>query len=198
MILPFRDRFPVVDPTAWIADSAQVIGDVVIGTESSIWFSSVIRGDVHRIRIGSRTNIQDLCVLHVTRGTYPLTVGDEVTVGHRVVLHGCTLGNRILVGMGTIIMDGAVIGDDVIIGAGSLVTEKTVVEPGTLVLGSPARVRRKLTAEEKQWLLRSAANYVADRLEYQSSASIAIGSREFHDAHPQENDPRKQGGTSPR
>lgn len=198
MILPFRGRFPVVDPTAWIADSAQVIGDVVIGTESSIWFSSVIRGDVHRIRIGSRTNIQDLCVLHVTRGTYPLTVGDEVTVGHRVVLHGCTLGNRILVGMGTIIMDGAVIGDDVIIGAGSLVTEKTVVEPGTLVLGSPARVRRKLTAEEKQWLLRSAANYVADRLEYQSSASIAIGSRKFHDAHPQENDPRKQGGTSPR
>lgn len=196
VILPFRDRFPAVDPTAWIADSAQVIGDVVIGTESSVWFSSVIRGDVHRIRIGSRTNIQDLCVLHVTRGTYPLTVGDEVTVGHRVILHGCSLGNRILVGMGSIIMDGAVIGDDVIIGAGSLVTEKTVVDPGTLVLGSPARVRRKLTAEEKEWLLRSAANYVADRLEYQSAASKSIRNPEFRDTHPGGNDPRKQGGTS--
>jgi len=196
VILPFRDRLPVVDPTAWIADSAQVIGDVVIGTESSVWFSSVIRGDVNRIRIGSRTNIQDLCVLHVTRGRYPLTVGDEVTVGHRVILHGCSLGNRILVGMGAIIMDGAVIGDDVIIGAGSLVTEKTVVDPGTLVLGSPARVRRQLTAEEKQWLLRSAANYVADRLDYQSFTSKAIRNRELRDAHTQENDPHKQRGTS--
>ncbi|AKS22764.1 transferase [Leptospirillum sp. Group II 'CF-1'] len=168
VILSYKGLLPKIDPSVWIADSAQVIGDVVIGPESSVWFSAVIRGDVHRIRIGARTNIQDLCVLHVTRKTFPLSIGDDVTVGHRVILHGCTLGNRILVGMGSIVMDGAVIGDDVIIGAGSLVTENTVVEPGSLILGSPARIRRKLTEDEKRWLLRSATNYVSDRLDYAS------------------------------
>lgn len=171
VILPYKGHLPKIDPSVWIAESAQVIGDVSIGPESSIWFSAVVRGDVHRIRIGARTNVQDLSVLHVTRKTFPLTIGDDVTVGHRVVLHGCTLGNRILVGMGSIIMDGATIGDDVIIGAGSLVTEQTVVEPGSLILGSPARVRRKLSDDEKEWLLRSAANYVSDRLDYSSLPS---------------------------
>ena len=166
VILPYKGHLPKIDPSVWIAESAQVIGDVAIGPESSIWFSAVVRGDVHLIRIGARTNVQDLCVLHVTRKTSPLSIGDDVTVGHRVILHGCSLGNRILVGMGSIIMDGAVIGDDVIIGAGSLVTENTVVEAGSLILGSPARIRRKLTDDEKKWLLRSASNYVADRLDY--------------------------------
>ncbi|MHB1606883.1 MAG: gamma carbonic anhydrase family protein [Leptospirales bacterium] len=168
MIHPYRNIHPTIDPTAWIAPSAEVIGDVTIGAESSIWFQSVIRGDVHWIRIGSRTNIQDLGLCHVTRQTHPLTIGDDVTIGHRVILHGCTLGNRILVGMGSIIMDAARIGDDVIIGAGSLVTEQTVIEPGTLALGSPARIKRKLTQEERDWLKRSASNYVAYRLDYKS------------------------------
>ncbi len=171
MILSYKGNLPKIDPSVWIAESAQVIGDVEIGPESSIWFSAVVRGDVHRIRIGARTNVQDLSVLHVTRKICPLTIGDDVTVGHRVILHGCTLGNRILVGMGSIVMDGAVIGDDVIIGAGSLVTEHMVIEPGTLILGSPARVRRKLTEDEKEWLLRSASNYVSDRLDYAGTLS---------------------------
>ena len=169
MILPYRNIMPSIDPTAWIAPSAEVIGDVTIGAESSVWFQSVIRGDVHWIRIGCRTNIQDLSICHVTRQTHSLTIGDDVTVGHRVILHGCTLGNRILVGMGSIIMDAAMIGDDVIIGAGSLVTEQTVIEPGTLAMGSPARVKRRLTPEEREWLKRSAANYVSYRLDYKNT-----------------------------
>ncbi|MHB1286714.1 MAG: gamma carbonic anhydrase family protein [Leptospirales bacterium] len=173
MILPYRNTYPTIDPTAWVAPSAEVIGDVTIGAESSIWFQSVVRGDVHWIRIGNRTNIQDLTICHVTRQTHPLVIGDDVTVGHRVILHGCTLGNRILVGMGSIIMDASVIGDDVIIGAGSLVTEQTVIEPGTLALGSPARIKRKLTLDELEWLKRSAANYTAYRLEYQKSNPLS-------------------------
>lgn len=168
MILPYRHTWPKMDRTVWIAASAEIIGDVTIGPESSVWFQTVIRGDVHWIRIGSRTNIQDLSVCHVTRDTHPLTIGDEVTVGHRVVLHGCTIGNRVLIGMGSIVMDGAQIGDDCIIGAGSLVTEGTSIEPGTLALGSPAKPKRMLTNEERAWLKRSASNYVSYRLDYMS------------------------------
>jgi len=166
MIIPFKGHWPVIHETAFVAPSADIIGDVEIGSHSSVWFQCVIRGDVHRIRVGSRTNIQDHSMLHVTRKKSSLSVGDEVTVGHRVTLHGCTIGNRVLVGMGAIIMDDAVIGDDCIIGAGSLVTQRTQIPSGMLALGSPAKVIRPLNDEEKQFLKRSAENYVGDLKEY--------------------------------
>ncbi|NIQ02214.1 MAG: gamma carbonic anhydrase family protein [Nitrospinaceae bacterium] len=162
MILPFKDKVPEIHSSAWVADSAQVIGDVVMGEESSAWFNAVIRGDVNYIRIGKRTNIQDGCVLHVARRTLPLIVGDEVTVGHNVTLHACTIGNRCLIGMGSIVMDGAEVGENSIIGAGSLVTPGTQIPPGSLAVGSPARVRRELTEDEIRSIRESAAHYVAD------------------------------------
>ncbi|MHB1757295.1 MAG: gamma carbonic anhydrase family protein [Leptospirillum sp.] len=171
MILPYKGILPKIAPSAWIAESAQVIGDTTIGKDSSIWFGAVVRGDVHRIRIGQRTNIQDLSVCHVTRNRFSLTIGSNVTVGHRVILHGCTLGNRILVGMGSIIMDGAVIGDDTIIGAGSLVTEGTIIPSGHLALGSPAKVKRTLTDEEKEWIRQSARHYISYSQNYKNSPS---------------------------
>lgn len=160
MIRWYKGIVPKIDPTAFIEETAVVIGDVMIGSECSVWFNAVIRGDVHSIRIGNRTNVQDLSMLHVTHDTYPLTIGDEVTIGHHVVLHGCTIRDRVLVGMGAIIMDGAVIGEECIVGAGSLVTERTEVPPGSLIIGSPARVRRPLTEQERNWIRESAANYV--------------------------------------
>ena len=143
-------------------ESAQIIGDVIIGEESSVWFNAVIRGDVNHIRIGKYTNIQDGCVLHVARRTLPLLIGDEVTVGHNVVLHACTIGSQCLIGMGAIVMDGADIGEQSIVGAGSLVTPGTKIPPRSLVLGSPARVKRELTEEEIRGIRESAANYVGD------------------------------------
>ncbi|MFY9271324.1 MAG: gamma carbonic anhydrase family protein, partial [Candidatus Manganitrophaceae bacterium] len=144
----FQDKTPRIPATVFIASSAQVIGDVEIGEESSIWFGTVVRGDVNHIRIGARTNVQDLSVLHVTRRTHPLIIGNEVTAGHRVTLHGCTVHDRVLIGMGAILLDGAEIGAGSIIGAGALVTEGAKIPPGTLALGVPARVKRSLTAEE--------------------------------------------------
>lgn len=169
MIRSWKGIWPAIDPSAWIAETAEVIGDVTIGPESGLWYGAVVRGDVHRIVIGARTNVQDLSVLHVTRDRYSLTLGDEVTVGHRVILHGATLGSRILVGMGSIIMDGSEIGDDVMIGAGSLVTEGTVIPSGHLAFGSPARVRRELTEEERHWIRESARHYALYRLEHARS-----------------------------
>lgn len=166
MILPYRGRWPKIHETAFVAPSADIIGDVEIGDHSSVWFQCVIRGDVHHIRIGNQTNIQDHSMLHVTRVKSPLSIGDEVTVGHRVTLHGCRLGNRILVGMGAIVLDDAEIGDNCIIGAGTLITKKTKIPPGSLVLGSPGKVIRALNEEELAFLAKSAANYVKDSIEY--------------------------------
>jgi carbonic anhydrase/acetyltransferase-like protein (isoleucine patch superfamily) len=166
MIFPYRGNWPKIHETAFIAPSADLIGDVEIGELSSVWFQCVIRGDVHRIRIGNRTNIQDHSMLHVTRVKSPLTIGDEVTVGHRVTLHGCTIGSRVLIGMGAIILDDAEIGDDCIIGAGALVTKKTKIPPRSLVFGSPAKVIRELNEEELAFLPKSAANYVGDLRDY--------------------------------
>lgn len=163
---PTKDCRPVIPASVFVAPTADVIGEVTIGEHSSIWFQVVVRGDVNWIKIGARTNIQDQSCLHVTRRKSPLTIGDEVTVGHRVMLHGCTLGSRILVGMGSIIMDDAVIGDDCIIGAGALVTQRTVVPAGHLVMGSPAKVVRPLKQEELDYLKKSAQNYVNDSAEY--------------------------------
>jgi carbonic anhydrase/acetyltransferase-like protein (isoleucine patch superfamily) len=167
MILPHREVNPVIPDSCFVAPSADIIGDVVLGEESSVWFQVVIRGDVNSIRIGSRTNIQDGSVLHVTRDKKPmkgapLLIGDEVTIGHRVTLHGCTLKDRILVGMGATILDGAVIGDDSIVAAGALVTKGKVFPPRSLIQGSPAKVVRELTDEEVAILKASAENYVGD------------------------------------
>lgn len=168
MILPHHGKWPVVHETAFVAPSADLIGEVTIGSHSSIWFQVVIRGDVHSIKVGNRTNVQDHSMLHVTRGQSPLVIGDEVTVGHRATLHGCTIGNRVLIGMGAIILDDAVIGDDCIIGAGALVTKGTKVPNGSLVIGMPAKVVRPLKKEELDFLPKSADNYVKDAMEYYS------------------------------
>jgi carbonic anhydrase/acetyltransferase-like protein (isoleucine patch superfamily) len=162
MVYPFKEKSPEIHSSAFIVESAQVIGDVIIGEESSVWFNAVIRGDVNFVRIGKRTNIQDGCVLHVSRKKHPLIVEDEVTVGHNVVLHACTIRSRCLIGMGAIVMDGAEVGEDSIVGAGSLVTSYAKIPPGSLVLGSPAMVRRELTEEEKRGVRESAAHYVGD------------------------------------
>jgi carbonic anhydrase/acetyltransferase-like protein (isoleucine patch superfamily) len=166
MILPHHGCWPKIHETAFIAPSADIVGEVEIGESSSIWFQVVVRGDVNWIKIGSRTNVQDHSMLHVTRRKSPLTIGDEVTIGHRVTLHGCTVGNRVLLGMGAIVMDDAVIGDDCIVGAGALVTKGTRVPNGSLVIGSPARVSRPLKPAELEFLKESAQNYVGDSLEY--------------------------------
>lgn len=166
MIRAYQGTLPVIDPSAFIEQTAVVIGDVKIGEGSSVWVNAVVRGDVNSIRIGRRTNIQDLCALHVTHGTHPLVIGDDVTVGHHVVLHGCTIKDRVLIGMGAIVMDGAVIGEDCVVGAGALVTEGTLVPPKSLILGSPAKARRPVTAEELAWIRESAKNYVQYARDY--------------------------------
>lgn len=155
----YDGKNPAWDDSVFVAGSADVIGDVEIGSGSSIWFGCVVRGDVHHIRIGNNTNIQDLTVVHVAAGKYPTIIGDDVTIGHRALIHACTIGNRCLIGMGAIIMDGAVIGDDCIIGAGSLVTEKTMVPSGSVVMGSPAVIKREIRDGEKSWIKKSAENY---------------------------------------
>src|SRR3982074_393297 len=144
MIRPYRGKRPEIAASAYIDRAAVVIGDVVIGADSSVWPCSVVRGDVHYIRIGARTNIQDGCVLHVMRNEWPLILGDDVTVGHSVTLHGCTIEPLCLIGMGSIILNGARIGTGSIVAAGTLVTERTVIPPGSLVMGSPARGNRPL------------------------------------------------------
>jgi gamma-carbonic anhydrase len=167
MIRAFRATSPAIAPSAYIDESAQVIGDVVIGEESSVWMNAVVRGDVNTIRIGARTNIQDGTIVHVMREpSHPTVVGDDVTVGHGVVLHGCTLGHRCLIGMGAILLNGAIVGEDSIVAAGTLVTEGMVVPPGSLVMGSPGKVRRALTPDEIGFIKQSAANYVQYRLDY--------------------------------
>ena len=160
MIRTFQGITPTIPKSCFLEDTGIVIGDVVMGEQCSVWFHAVIRGDVHYIRLGERTNVQDLCMLHVTHDTHPLIIGSDVTIGHHVVLHGCTIKDRVLVGMGAIIMDGAVIGEDSVVGAGALITEGIVVPPKSLVLGSPAKVRRPVSDKELLWIRESAANYV--------------------------------------
>jgi len=160
MIRTFQGIKPTIPTSCFIEETGVVIGDVVLGEHCSVWFHAVIRGDVHYIRIGDRTNVQDLCMLHVTHDTHPLIIGNEVTIGHAVILHGCTIKDRVLIGMGAIVMDGAVIGKDSVVGAGALITEETIVPPNSLILGSPAKVKRSVTAKELAWIKESAENYV--------------------------------------
>ena len=156
----FDGKRPKVDASAFVADNATVIGDVEIGARASIWFGAVLRGDVFHIRIGEDTSIQDNSVIHVTHGLYGTRVGSKVTVGHQVTLHGCTVGDLCIVGMGSTILDQAEVGDRCIIGAGALVTPGTKIPPRTLAVGSPARPKRALSDEELTWLGASALHYV--------------------------------------
>ena len=150
---------PRVDPTAWVADSAQVMGNVTLEADASIWFGVVIRGDNEPITIGEGSNIQDASVLHSDLGK-PLTVGKRVTVGHGVMLHGCTVGDESLIGIGAVVLNGAVIGKNCLVGAGSLVTEGKVFPDGSMIMGSPARVVRQLTPEQMDGLRLSAQHYI--------------------------------------
>ena len=156
----FQGMRPRIHPSAFIEPSAQVIGDVEIGEGSSVWFNTVIRGDVNPIHIGARTNIQDLSMVHVLKDKYATVIGDDVTVGHHVVLHGCQVGHRVLIGMGAILMDDVHVGDDCIIAAGALLTPGTRISAGSLAVGSPAKVKRPITEQERAWLRTSAQNYV--------------------------------------
>ncbi len=176
-IRPFNGMQPKIATDAWVDESAVVIGDVEIGAGSSIWPLTVVRGDIHAIRIGERSNIQDGSVLHVTHDSrfnpkgHPLIIGNDVTVGHKVMLHGCTIGNFCLIGMGAVVMDGAVIEPRVILAAGSLVTGGKVLEGGYLWRGSPAKRVRRLTEKEREYLEYVAQNYVGLAAQYRDEDS---------------------------
>ncbi|HKG23051.1 MAG TPA: gamma carbonic anhydrase family protein [Blastocatellia bacterium] len=172
MIRSYQGMKPKIAASAFIEASAQIIGDVEIDQHSSVWFNCVIRGDVNKIRIGHSTNIQDGTVIHVTNGLYPTSIGNCVTVGHGVVLHGCTVKDRSLVGIGSIVLDDVIIGEMSFIAAGSLVTPGTIIPPRSLVMGSPARVRREVTEEEigridLHWkhYIEYKSNYLAEAVE---------------------------------
>jgi carbonic anhydrase/acetyltransferase-like protein (isoleucine patch superfamily) len=166
MIRPYRGQMPRVHPTAFVDQSAQVIGDVEIGEESSVWMCAVIRGDVHRIRIGRRSNVQDGTIIHVMNDTHPTTIGDDVTIGHAAVVHGCTVEDRCLVGMGAILLNGVTVGTGSIVAAGTLLPEGTQVPPRSLVMGSPGKVRRTLGDSDLAEIQVYADRYVAYRLDY--------------------------------
>jgi gamma-carbonic anhydrase len=160
VIRSYLDKRPVLGRSAWVAPSADVIGDVEMGEDSSVWYGSVVRGDVYPIRIGARTNVQDHCVLHVTHDKYATVLHDDVTIGHRVVLHGCTVESGALVGIGAIVLDQAVIGEGALVGAGALVTPGTSIPRGMLAMGSPAKVIREVTDAEREWMRESVQIYV--------------------------------------
>lgn len=167
MILSYNGIKPIIGENVFIAQSAEVIGDIIIGDNSSIWFQCLARGDVNSIRIGSGTNIQDHCVLHVTGGAWDLNIGSNVTAGHRAILHGCDVMDNVLVGMGAIVLDGAVVESNSMVGAGSVVPPGFRVPSGTLVMGVPAKVKRELTEQEIISIEESAKNYVKYALTYQ-------------------------------
>jgi carbonic anhydrase/acetyltransferase-like protein (isoleucine patch superfamily) len=158
-LIPYHGKWPDVGNEVFIADTARVIGDVVLGEGTSVWYGAVVRGDVFHIRIGCRVNIQDQTMVHVTTGRYATVIEDDVTIGHRAILHGCTIKRGALIGMGATVMDGAVVGQGAMIGAGALVTPKTQVTPNTLWVGSPARMKRPLSDEEQAHLAQSAEHY---------------------------------------
>jgi carbonic anhydrase/acetyltransferase-like protein (isoleucine patch superfamily) len=158
---------PRVAASAWVADSAQIMGNVELGEDASIWFGAVVRGDTEVIRIGDRSNIQDGSVLHADIGK-PLTIGNDVTVGHKVMLHGCTIGDGSLIGIGAVVLNGAKIGKGCIVGAGSLVTEGKEFPDGSMIIGSPAKVVRELTAEQQHGLVMSAVHYVENARRFKS------------------------------
>ncbi|MBI3070799.1 MAG: gamma carbonic anhydrase family protein [Deltaproteobacteria bacterium] len=172
MIRSYLNFEPTIHPTVFVAESAIVIGRVEIGAEASIWYQSVVRGDVEAIRIGARTNLQDFVMVHARKGKYGCTVGEGVTVGHHATLHACSVGNHALVGIGAIVMDAAEVGDEALVGAGAVVPEGMKIPPRTLVLGMPARVKRELTSDEIAGLHRSAASYAELAREHMKSRAL--------------------------
>lgn len=174
MIYSYKDRVPTVAASCFVADNATVIGDVVLGEQASIWFGAVLRGDIEPIRVGDRSNIQDNSVAHTSNG-YPVVLGDEVTVGHNVTLHGCKVGNNCLIGMKSVLLDGCEIGDNCIVGAGALVKQGQKIPAGSLAVGSPARVIRRLSEEDFQHIRRFAVRYTAFQQAYRDGALRQIG-----------------------
>ena len=166
MIKPFNSITPKVHPTAFVADDAIVIGDVELGEDASVWFGAIVRGDVNFIRIGARTNIQDATVIHVSSKTHSTILEDEITVGHRVTLHGCYVETGCLIGIGAILLDGVRVGRNSLVAAGSLLTPNTIIPPNSLVMGAPAKVKREINAEELAGLQRSWQNYVELKEKY--------------------------------
>ncbi len=168
LIRPLLGKVPQIGKNTFVAETAVIIGDVVIGDECSVWYHVVIRGDVHSIRIGHRTNIQDGAILHCTYQKAPLVIGDDVTIGHGAIIHGCTIGNRVLVGMGAIVLDHAEVADDVLIAAGALVPQYAKLESGFLYAGIPARPVKPLSPEQMESLKEYAARYVMYKGWYQN------------------------------
>jgi len=166
MIRSYKGTTPTIPASCFVDESSQIIGDVVLGEHASVWMNAVLRGDVHSIRVGAYSNIQDCSVLHGMKEQYGVFVGEYVTVGHSVTLHGCTVEDRCLIGMGSVILNGAVIGAGSIIAAGTLIPEQAVVEPGSLWVGSPGKFRRKLDEKDQEVILRYATNYLGYKDSY--------------------------------
>ena len=173
MVRAYKGITPQVPATAYVDDSAQLIGDVILGEHASVWMNAVLRGDVHSIRVGHYSNIQDCSVLHGMKEKYGVFVGDYVTVGHSVTLHGCTVEDRCLIGIGSIILNGAHIGAGSIVAAGTLIPEKTVVEPESLWVGSPGKFKRRLNEKDEQTILMYAENYLGYKKSYLAEKSSA-------------------------
>ena len=174
MIKSFQNTHPKIHETAYVTDDAIIIGEVEIGAESSVWFGSILRGDVNYIRIGERTNIQDGTIIHVSSKTHSTVLEDEITVGHRVTLHGCYIETGCLIGIGSIILDGVRVGEHSLVAAGSLLTPNTIIPPRSLVMGSPAKVKRELSDDEVKDLERFWRNYVSLSRVYQSQSSTIL------------------------
>jgi carbonic anhydrase/acetyltransferase-like protein (isoleucine patch superfamily) len=166
MIRPNQGTSPTIPASCYVDPSAQIVGDVVLGEHASVWMNAVLRGDVHSIRVGAHSNVQDCSVLHGMKEQYGVSVGEYVTVGHSVTLHGCVVEDRCLIGMGSIILNGARIGAGSIIAAGTLIPEKSIVEPGSLWMGSPGKFRRQLNQQDQESILRYARNYLGYKESY--------------------------------
>ena len=174
-IRPYKGKWPVIAASAYIDSASVIIGDVVIGEDSSVWPLCVVRGDVNYIRIGARTNVQDGSILHVMKDENPLVLGDDITIGHSVTLHGCTIESRCLIGMRAIILNGVVVGEGSIVAAGTLLTERTIIPPRSLVVGSPGKIKRQLTAIDQATIDRYAQRYVEYKNTYRTE--VASGER---------------------
>ena len=171
-LLPYRGILPAIDASTFVAPGAAIIGDVSVGPDSGIWFGCVLRGDVNHIRVGARTNLQDGTVVHVTRRTHPTLIGDDITIGHRVLLHGCTLHDRCFIGMGATLLDGVIVESDAMVAAGALVTPGKRIPAGELWGGTPARFMRALTEEDRQFFRTNVANYTELGREYREAILI--------------------------
>ena len=173
VILPVEGKHPQFGGNCFIAPNATIVGDVVAGEDCSFWFNTVVRGDVNFIKMGNKVNVQDGACIHCTFQKYGTTIGSNVSIGHHAIVHGCTLHDNVLIGMGAIVMDGAVIGEDSVVGAGALVVEGMIVQPKSVILGSPGRVRRTVSEAELVWIKQSAENYVKYANQYLDNSSKA-------------------------